>query len=354
MSELCGNVNETLHLRVLLASRSDPRVIRALESLVTDGSIRELQLHRVFPGDTKTDIRTYLQAGFTNINTRAKIKQDPWPRMEDVDRLVELATSPEPLFIYASTLLRFVYDEKHLRNPKNQLKIWLQQCKDNKSQLHQIYNPILEQIFATAKDIDFDQQLQFLGALVLVAEPLSLPSLASLLNLDIDDINWWLPGLHPVLDIPSELQKPIRLLHKSFGDYLLSEQSPSQGQFRLNSIEIHALLADRCVERMATRGLKRDICEIGKLDMTPKDVSIDTLDRHIPTELEYACLYWIHHLQASGLPPDDRTYTFLLQHFLHWLETLSLLRCVTDGADAFRNLLSLIQVRSQYSTYRNL
>ncbi|KAM0284359.1 hypothetical protein ACHAO9_009284 [Fusarium lateritium] len=233
MSEICNNATGTLRLRLLLASRPDPKVIRALESLANNRAIRELELHREFSEDTKTDIRTYLETRLTEIRIRSKIQQDPWPAIKDLDHLVELAAYPEPLFIYAATLLRFVYDEQHLRNPKNQLKIWLKQCEDNKSQLHQTYNPILEQIYASASDTDFEQQLQFLGALVLLVTPLSAPSLASLLARDIDDINWWLQGLHAVLDIPSEPHKPIRLLHKSFGDFLLSGENSGHGHFRL-------------------------------------------------------------------------------------------------------------------------
>ncbi|KAM0208164.1 hypothetical protein ACHAQI_007174 [Fusarium lateritium] len=196
MSEICNNATGTLRLRLLLASRPDPKVIRALESLANNRAIRELELHREFSEDTKTDIRTYLETRLTEIRIRSKIQQDPWPAIKDLDHLVELATYPEPLFIYAATLLRFVYDEQHLRNPKNQLKIWLKQCEDNRSQLHQTYNPILEQIYVSASDTDFEQQLQFLGALVLLVTPLSAPSLASLLTRDIDDITWWLQGLH--------------------------------------------------------------------------------------------------------------------------------------------------------------
>ncbi|KAM0547328.1 hypothetical protein ACHAPJ_010464 [Fusarium lateritium] len=235
MSEICNNATGTLRLRMLLASRPDPKVIRALESLAKNRAVRELQLHREFSEDTKTDIRTFLKTRLTEIRIRSKIQQDPWPTIQDLDHLVELATYPEPLFIYAATLLRFVYDEQHLRNPKNQLKIWLKQCDEDRSQLHQIYNPILEQIYASASDTEFKQQQQFLGALVLLVTPLSAPSLASLLARDVDDINWWLQGLHAVLDIPSEPHKPIRLLHKSFSDFLLSEGNSGHGHFRLEA-----------------------------------------------------------------------------------------------------------------------
>ena len=332
-----------LGLRVLLTSRPDPRVVKAFKPLIQNGVARQLQLHKLFPEDTKTDIRSYLETNFTRIRTKANIQQDPWPSFEDVDYLVNLATDPEPLFIYAATLIRFIYNEKRLQNPKNQLKIWLNQCQDNKSQLHQMYNPILEQIFAFGKDTDFDKQLQFLGALSLTAEPLSLTSLTSLLELDVDDINWWLPGLHAVLDIPSDANEPIRLLHKSFSDFLLSIENPGHGHFQSDASQLHALLANGCIERM-TRCLKRDICNLEKLDTAPQDIDDARLSCCIPPELKYSCLHWVYHLKASKVNSDQPILDFLFQHFLHWLEALAILRSVPDGIVAVRNLTSLFEV----------
>lgn len=348
ISEIC-NWSTELGLRVLLTSRPDRRVAEALAPLIQNGVARQLQLHKLFPNDTKTDIRSYLETNFTRIRTKANIQQDPWPSFEDLDHLVELATNPEPLFIYAATLIRFVYDERRLQNPKNQLRIWLKQCENNQSQLHQMYNPILEQIFAFGKDTDFDKQLQFLGALALTAEPLSLTSLTSLLTFDVDDVNWWLPGLHAVLDIPSDANEPIHLLHKSFSDFLFSRENPEHGHFQSDASELHALLANRCIELMA-RCLKRDICSLEKLDAAPQDIDDARLSRCIPPELRYSCLYWIYHLNASGVAAHQKVHPFLLQHFLPWLEVLALIKRTSYGLKALRELISLTKVCPPHSS----
>lgn len=62
----------------------------------------------------------------------------------------------EPLFIYAAILIRFLYDEEYLHDPKSQLKIWLKQSLDNTPRPSQIYNPIVQQAFASASEIDLD------------------------------------------------------------------------------------------------------------------------------------------------------------------------------------------------------
>ncbi|KAJ4135266.1 hypothetical protein NW768_004888 [Fusarium equiseti] len=347
ISEICDTCT-ALRLRVLLASRPEAQVARALEPLIQNGKARQLERHREFPEDTKADVRLYLENNFTRIRTQNKIQQSPWPSVEDVDHLVELSTSPEPLFIYAATLVRFIYDEKRLQNPKNQLKKWINQCKENRSQLHQMYNPILEQIFAFAKDTDFDQQLVFLGALVLVNTPLSLHALSSLLGLDVDDVSWWLPGLHAVLDIPSEPSNPIRLRHKSFGDFLLGPGNPSHAHFQLKASEIHILLARRCIEIMALY-LKQDICDYKKLDLSREDIGIEEVNRCILPEVRYSCTHWIYHLRAGGSASGEQILSFLLKHFLHWLEVLALLQRTSDGLEDLHELGCLIKTSSNIS-----
>ncbi|KAJ0287244.1 hypothetical protein CBS470a_005427 [Colletotrichum nupharicola] len=178
----------TVRLRVLFTSRSAPEVNAAFEPFIDHKHARILELHSFFE-DTKIDIQTFLSVRFAEIKLRRMVQQNPWPTEEDLDHMVRLATTPEPLFVYAATLCRFVYDEKRPSNPKKQLKLWLKQCQESKSQLHQIYDPILSQIFLSNEEADFSEQLQFLGALILLATPLPIVSLTNLLGMDGDDVN---------------------------------------------------------------------------------------------------------------------------------------------------------------------
>ncbi|WYZ44457.1 hypothetical protein EsH8_VII_000893 [Colletotrichum jinshuiense] len=340
LGKLC-NVN-TIRLRVLFTSRSTPQVSDAFKSFVKKKAACSLQLHRAFFEDTKNDIQVFLRTRFAEIRIKRKVQQDPWPTIEDLDRLVQLATTPEPLFIYAATLCRFIYDEKRPRNPKNQLKLWLKQCEDNKSQLHQIYDPILSQVFLGNEEAESCQQLQFLGALILLATPLSVVSLAVLLGIDMDDVNWWLPELHAVLDIPAEFHRPIRLLHKSFSDFLLSPKDTETSNYHIDAVETHVMLAAKCIQRMRA-GLKRDICYIRKPDIPRDKIDRQVIDTHIPADLQYACLYWVYHLQRCGRSLGDDVCMFLYEHFLHWLEVLALIGKLSDGALAIRQLINICQ-----------
>ncbi|KAH8753652.1 hypothetical protein F5883DRAFT_191999 [Diaporthe sp. PMI_573] len=348
LSKLCTVV--TVRLRVLLTSRSDPKIIAAFKPFLKSKSVHSMELHREFPGDSKADIQTFLKARFKDIRTKRKVLQDPWPTVEELDRLVYLATSPEPLFIYAATLCRFVYDEKRPRNPKAQLKLWLKECEDNKSQLHQIYDPILSQVFLGNDEAESCQQLQFLGALVLLATPLSAASLACLLGIDMDDVNWWLPELHAVFDIPAETHGPIRMLHKSFSDFLLSPINSAVSNYQVDATETHAMLATKCIQRMQG-GLKQDICDIRKLGASRDDIDQKDIDGNIPADLRYACLYWGYHLQRSGRAIHNNVVAFLYEHFLHWVEALSLLGRLSDGALALRKLREMIETNSELGDF---
>jgi hypothetical protein len=279
---------------------------------------------------------------------KCRLTQDPWPAVDDLDRLVYLATSPEPLFIYAATLCRFVYDEKHPRDPRKQLKLWLKQGQENRSQLHQIYDPILTQVFPGDEEAGYGQQLQFLGALVLLATPLPVVSFSCLLGTDMDDINWWLPELHAVLDIPTEPYGPIRSLHKSFSDFLLNPVDQGAHKYRVDAADTHAMLTMKCIQRMQA-GLKRDICNIQKLDASRDKIEQGNINKCIPFDLQYACLYWIHHLQGSKRSMDSDIHKFLCTHFLHWVEALSILGRLSEGAFGLEKLLGIVEVSTVVS-----
>ena len=70
----------------------------------------------------------------------------------------------------------------------------------------------------------------------------------------------------------------------------------------------------------------------------------------LPAELQYACLYWVRHIQKgeSQLQDDGEVHVFLQKHLLHWLEALSLMQKISDGVLAlisldYMNAVSMVQ-----------
>ncbi|CAI0652876.1 unnamed protein product, partial [Colletotrichum noveboracense] len=333
----------TVRLRVLITSR--PEVANAFQTL-PQTNFRTLKLlDRELREDSLTDIELYIRKRFADVSAKRNFRLDSWPAPEDVNRLLHLSTTPEPLFIYAATLCRFVCNERVGKNPKRQLRLWLKQCDENQSQLNQMYEPVLRQLCLDSDEAETKQLLQLLGSIVLVAEPLSATSLACLLSMDTDDINCWLQGLHAVLDVPSENRGPIRLLHKSFSDFLLSPVESGASDHRVNAVETHAMLATKCIQRM-NNGLQRDICDTQQPDVLRDDIDKEVIDIHVSPGLQYACLYWVYHLQQSGGLLRDEVHEFLKIHLLHWLEVLALLGKVSVGAAAINQLSNMCQQRS--------
>lgn len=344
-----------VRFRVFLTCRSAPRIVSAFNDLNTQpGIYRCLALEKEFNKETKADISAFLRKTFANIRTKSGITIDPWPDPKDLNRLVSLATNPSPLFIYAATLCRFVYDEDDdWADPTERLNLWLAQCDRNVSQLEQIYKPILEQSFSgrykegqNTKHLNSERQskvLQILGTIVLLTTPLPAGALATLLGIHKDAVNRCLRNLHAVLSVPSEPNAPVRVLHKSFSDFLLGQEGTGTADFQVDAVEIHAMLALKCIDSM-NNGLRRDICNLQESGKLRVEIDKAIVARHIPPDLEYACLHWVYHLHSGQRTIDENIYAFLQQHFLHWIESLSLLGKLSDGVRSIRKLLYIAQV----------
>lgn len=93
--------------------------------------------------------------------------------------------------------------------------------------------------------------------------------------------------------------------------------------------------------------IKQNICNAGFPGELAGSVSSSQVGQCLPPEVQYACLYWVRHLQKSGtqLQDNDRVHQFLKVHLLHWLEALGWMRKVSDGIYAIPSLESIAFVR---------
>ncbi|KAH8180100.1 WD domain, g-beta repeat domain-containing protein [Sarocladium implicatum] len=344
--ELC--LAETLCIRVLLTSRSDPIIKDAFEHFQVSGQVCAVELDDPdLRMDTKADIRTYLVAAFARIRKLRRIApKGDWPSTDDMDRLVHLSTDPEPLFIYAAILCRFI-ETATGASPKQKLTIWLGQKP--KSQLRQIYEPVLSQAFGGPEAEDFDQKMLFLGALILLATPLSVEAIAGLLFIDPDEVRWWTSALHAVLD-DTNSEGVLRPRHKSLSDFLLLDELSA---FKVETGEIHATIARRCIERMEA-SLRQDICGIQQLDMYGYDIDLEIIERQIPADLAYACRYWVHHISLTHKIMVEEVNVFLREHLLHWLEVLSLFGMISSATSILSQLLQIINVSIPSQEHKSL
>jgi hypothetical protein len=61
-----------------------------------------------------------------------------------------------------------------------------------------------------------------------------------------------------------------------------------------------------------TEKLRRDIRDLQTPGITRSDVDQQIVTNYIPPELEYACLYWVDHLEKGDIHiSDDELYLLL-------------------------------------------
>ena len=74
--------------------------------------------------------------------------------------------------------------------------------------------------------------------------------------------------------------------------------------------------------------------------------SPENLRHCLPSELQYACRYWVHHLiQNNPVTELTQVVSFLESHFLHWVEAMSLLGALSDVVEMVQRLRLAIPVR---------
>jgi len=100
-------------------------------------------------------------------------------------------------------------------------------------------------------------------------------------------------------------------------------------------------------------GLRKDICNLQEPGKLADEIDKAIIARCIPSDLNYACHYWVYHLQRSRQHITDElailsdggvVHKFLQEHLLHWLEVLSLKRRLSAGVTTAQQLISLVPV----------
>jgi hypothetical protein len=182
-----------------------------------------------------------------------------------------------------------------------------------------------------------------LRSIVVLLLPLSTSSLSRLLHLPREDVDRTFEDLYAILDIPEDLTRPLRLHHPSFRDFLLNKDR--SGEFRVDEKGAHQILATGCIQLMS-RTLKKDICEMHAPGSQASQVESSWIEKCLPPEVQYACLYWVQHLQRSGsqVRNGEEAHRFLQVHLLHWLEALGWMGKTSEGIQAILSLEAHVPV----------
>ena len=87
--------------------------------------------------------------------------------------------------------------------------------------------------------------------------------------------------------------------------------------------------------------------------MLVADVERSLIERNLPPEVQYACLYWIQYVQKSGIQlcDNDQVHCFLQEHLLYWFEVLGWMGKVSEGVHVIVALESFTIVSISNTVY---
>ncbi|KAJ7735403.1 WD40 repeat-like protein [Mycena maculata] len=324
--------------RFFITSRPDSDIARQFRG---QPHIRELRLD-ITTASTKNDIVAYLQHMMENIRKDKELELN-WPGETVIQRL---ADNSGGLFIWASTACKFI-----------QAAVW-----DVEERLHQVLAPEygvghrLDDLYRVAlqTSVKWDDNKvlpvaqAILGVILVARVPLTDEVLDDLLDLGkiksckilehLGCVVQWSPG------------QPAQRLHASFGDYLTDYKRSGSDLWFIDFKIHHGSLAVGCL-RVLNQQLRFNICGLEDSCLLNSQVPdlLYRIEQCISPALSYASTFWAIHLDEAD-PNDTRLLPelkyFMHNHFLHWLEILSLLDKVSVGIMSMNIAHNYVQSRN--------
>jgi hypothetical protein len=332
-------------LRVFLTSRPEIPIRHGMYR-IPQPEHQDFVLQNIPPAIINHDISLFLEYNLGIIGQEWTLGAG-WPGEQALRQLVLNASG---LFIWAATACRFIREGKRfaLKRLDAILKGSSSAVTAPEKHLNEIYIAVLKHSISSDYTDEEKEELcgmlkQTLGCVVVLLSPLSAFSLSRLLHLPKEDVDRTLEDLHAILDIPEDQTRPLRLHHPSFRDFLLNEDRCGDSSFWVDEKQAHQTLAAGCIQLMSI-SLKQDICCLEAPGVLVTNIESSQVEKYLPAELQYACLYWVQHLKRSGAQLYDQVYQFLQDHLLHWLEALGWIGKTSEGILAIISLESIALV----------
>ncbi|KAK4643691.1 hypothetical protein QC761_0070480 [Podospora bellae-mahoneyi] len=229
--------------------------------------------------------------------------------------------------------------------------------------LDSLYARIMKRI-RESRDADLCRKI--LAVAATVCRPISLDEITSLVKISVNISNDP-ESLKKIVKLCGSFltvrEKTVYFVHESAKDYLLGKASGTDSNetsqdafnwvFPLGEGDVHRIIFSQSLEAMSMPTvLRRDM-----YDLKTPGFPIDKVQTPFPDPLakvRYSCAYWVDHLcnwQSSddGKHPDifqdgGIVDDFLRQHYLHWLEALSLCKSMPQGILSMAKFENMLQV----------
>lgn len=228
----------------------------------------------------------------------------------------------------------------------------LRRLKTFPAGLDALYGRMIDQV---RKSQDAELCKQILAIMATVFRPITIAELVSLIELfDDDEEEHDHVPLEEIIAICGSFlslqNQTIVFVHQSAKEFLLKDAHVLSEIFPGGIQAEHSLIFERSIDTLF-KTLKRDICNVKIPAVRAEDIRKLSPNPLIATE--YACVYWVDHLQGCGAAKLDahvkaRIDEFLRQKYLYWLEALGILGYVSDGIQAVQKLVGLIKVSNLF------
>lgn len=143
--------------------------------------------------------------------------------------------------------------------------------------------------------------------------------------------------------------KPVHVLHVSFADYLTDPHRCGTKPWFIDLSLANDTLLLGCL-RLMRAGLRFNLCGLETSYLSNKDVTglSHRIKTAIPAHLAYACRFWADHLQAASRSDQlvAELENFVVNHWLYWLEALSLIDSVAIASPALLKTARWVKVGS--------
>ena len=249
-----------LPCRFLLTSRPEEHIRNAFARPMTRSKTYPLALQDFSAHD---DIRVFLRSHFADILRDHKVLlkdvPKPWPSHAILEELVEKS---EGLFIYVSTLVKYVGQGDGLPDEK------LEAVR----RINPGIDPLYKQVLCAA--LRSPNSGRVIGTIMLLRRSLKISALAQLLQLTPAGLRYALRGCHSILIIPDEDDEDIKSYHASLRDFLID----------------HDRSHDYFIDPEQHEAIMQDCFCIMAPGLVHNTIGDDPLG--------YACQYWCYHLSA--------------------------------------------------------
>ena len=232
------------NFRILITSRPDEDI----SHLFSSSSFNTIKLEQ-HSDESKLNVHTYIKHQFDQMRSSGRLKV---PDDYEWDRSVQtLADSADGLFIWASTAVRFVSEERQFRYNYFQNLVSNAKLLD----LGELYTMVL--VRALEWNEGNKEIFKNIFSLILFAKrPLSDEEITGFLGIDMDVTSNILSHLRSL--VRYESGNPINIRHTSFYDYLVScKEMP----WYIDADEQKVYIASKCLEWMGD-SLRYNICNI--------------------------------------------------------------------------------------------